>query len=42
MSSTDATFHTAQNIMYALHNPAPEIPLVKLVNGHKKALRTIT
>ena len=38
MSSMDATYHAAQYLLYALHNPAPAIPLVKLGNGHKEAL----
>ena len=41
MSSIDATFHAAQHLIYALQNPAPEIPLAKLGNGHKEALRTL-
>ena len=41
MSSMDATYHTAQDIIYDLHNTAPESPLVKLGNGHKKALETL-
>ena len=35
MSSMDANFHTTQDLIYALQNPALEIPLVKLGNGHK-------
>ena len=41
MSSTDATFHAAQDLVYALQNPAPENPLIKLGNGHKEALRNL-
>ena len=40
ISSIDATFYAAQDLIYALHNPAPESPLFKLVNGNKEALRT--
>ena len=36
----DATFHAAQNLIYALYNPAPEKPLSKLGNGHNEALST--
>ena len=42
MSSVDASYHAAQDLIYALHNPAPAIPLVKLGIGHKEALRTLT
>ena len=35
MYSTDTTFHAVQDLIDALHNPAPEISLVKLGNGHK-------
>ena len=35
MSSMDATFHAAQDLIYTLHNPEPERPLVKIGNGHK-------
>ena len=41
MSSVDTTYHAAQYIIYALHNPAPASPLVKLGNGHKEALKTL-
>ena len=34
MSSTDATIHVAQDLIHALHNPAPYIPHVILVNEH--------
>ena len=37
----DATYHAAHDLIYALHNPAPESPLVKLGNGHKEALETL-
>ena len=41
MSSTDANIHSAQDLFYALQNPAPETPLLKLGNLHKEALRTL-
>ena len=41
MSSIDATFHAAHDLIYALHHPEPAIPLVKLGNGNKQALRTL-
>ena len=41
MSSMDATFHAAQELIYALQNPEPTIPLLKLGNLHKEALRTL-
>ena len=41
MSSMDTTYHAAQDIIYTLYNPAPAIPLVKLVNGHKKSLKNL-
>ena len=41
MSSKDATFHAAHDLIYALHNPAPAIPLVKLVNGQKEELTAL-
>ena len=41
MSSTDATFHTSQDLICAIHNPSPSSPLVKLVNGNKEALRNL-
>ena len=41
MSSMDATYHATQNLIYALHNPAPASPLVKLGHGHKEALNTL-
>ena len=37
ISSTDAT-HATHNLICALQNPEPEIPLVKLGNIHKAAL----
>ena len=41
MSSKDATFHAAQDLIYVLHNPEPASPLVKLGYGHKEALRNL-
>ena len=41
MSSMDATYHAAKDLIYALNNPAPAIPLVKLGNGHKESLKTL-
>ena len=41
MSSMDETYHTAQDIIYALHNPVPAIPLVKLGHGYKEALKNL-
>ena len=38
MSSTDAKIYAAQDLTFALQNPEPEIPLVKLVNSQKKSL----
>ena len=41
MSSMNATYHTAQDLIYALYNTAHAIPLIKLRNGHKEALNTL-
>ena len=41
ISSKDATYHSAQDLIYALHNPAPAIPLVKLGYGNKEVLRAL-
>ena len=41
MSSTDATFHTRQDLIYALQNPEPTRSLVRLGNVHKDSLRTL-
>ena len=41
MSSTDATYHAAHDIIYALHNTEPEIPLVKLGHGNKEEMNTL-
>ena len=38
MSSMDATYHDAQDIIYALQNPSPAKPLLKLGHGHKKII----
>ena len=38
MSSTDATIHAVHDLIRAIYNPAPAIPLVTLVNLHKEAL----
>ena len=37
----DATYHTSQDLIYALQNTEPVTPLIKLVNGHKEALNTL-
>ena len=42
MSSKDATFHATQDLMYALQNPEPLSPLVKLVNGNKEEFMTLS
>ena len=42
MPSMDATYHTAQDLIYAIQNPAPARPLVKLGRGHKEALKTLS
>ena len=42
MSSKDANVHSAKDLIYALQNPSPEIPLVKLVNGHKYSFMTLS
>ena len=41
MSSMDANYHSAQDLIYALQNPSPASPVVKLGNGHKEALNTL-
>ena len=38
MSSADATIHAKQYLICALQNPAPDSPLVTLVNEHNEAL----
>ena len=42
MYSMDTTYHAVQDLIYALQNPAPAIPLVKLGDGHKEALNTLS
>ena len=37
----DATYHAAQDIIYALQNPEPASTLVKLGNGQKEALKNL-
>ena len=39
ISSAYARIHAAQDLIYALQNPAPAIPQVKLGKIHKKSLR---
>ena len=41
MSCMDATYHAAQDLIYAPQNPAPARPLVRLGNGHKEAFNTL-
>ena len=41
MSSMDATYHAAQDIIYSLQNPKPSNTLVNLGHGHKEALKTL-
>ena len=41
MSSIDATFHDAQDLVYALYNLSQENPLDKLGNGYKESVRTL-
>ena len=41
MLSADVTIHATQDLIYALQNPSPEIPLVKLWNSHKEALKSL-
>ena len=38
MSSTDATIHASRDLIHAIQNTAPEIPLFKIGNSHKEAL----
>ena len=37
MSSTDATIHATQDLIYALQDPAPDSSSVKLVNTHNES-----
>ena len=41
MSYMDANYHSAQDLIYALHNPSPTSPLVELGTGHKESLNTL-
>ena len=41
ISSMDATYHAAQDLIYALQNLAPAILLVKLGHGNQEALKTL-
>ena len=41
MSSIDVTYHAEQYLLYAVHNPSPASPLVKLGNVNKEALKTL-
>ena len=41
MSSKDATFHAANDLIYVQQNPEPASPIVKLGDGHKEELRTL-
>ena len=41
MSSMGATYYAAQDLIYALQDTALVILLVKLMNGHKEALKTL-
>ena len=42
MSSMDATYHTAQYLIYVLNKPSPTSPLVKLGHVHKEELKTLS
>ena len=42
MSSMDATYHATPDLIYALQNPTPASPLVKLGHGHKQAFNTLS
>ena len=37
----DATYHAAQDLIYALQNPAPANPFVKLGHLQKESLKTL-
>ena len=41
ISSINETYHAAQDLIYALQNPSPASPLVKLGHGYKEALKTL-
>ena len=38
MSSTDATINAAHDLIHAVYNPSPDIPLLTLGNSHKEEL----
>ena len=41
MSAMDSTYHATQDLIYALQNQAPVIPLVKLGHVHKEELKIL-
>ena len=41
MPSTDAAIHAAHDLIHAIQNPAPDIPLVTLGNANKNAFRSL-
>ena len=41
ISSMDANYHAAQELIYALHNPAPTSPLLKLGKLHQESLKNL-
>ena len=41
ISSEDATFHAARDLIYALQNPAPASSLVKIGDGKRDSLITL-
>ena len=41
MSYMDATYHSTQDIIYAIQNPEPASPLVQLGHGYKESLKTL-
>ena len=41
MSSTDAAIIAAQDLIHALQNPEPAIPILTLENSYKEAMRSI-
>ena len=40
--STNAKIHAAQDLINALKNPAPEIPILKLGHSQKETLKYLT
>ena len=42
MSSMDATFRAAQDLIYSLYNRETTSPIVKLGDGNKETLRNIS